>query len=183
MVWNQDMVQQQLRTTPPRCFYDICPEPLPGVQQEGGIVLTAWKITLGDSSGRHCSVVGIPTLVRSNPPSILLFGNLAVKYSGKLIEIFNPVVHGYHNEISRMEGELHDVCNSEAPDERKEYTCPNCASPLFSLTAFFYYQDGAIEVFLEEPDYPISDMFNSFNLYGVCVNCHEESTIAEFDGL
>jgi hypothetical protein len=147
------------------------------------MLIAAWTITLGPNSSGYCSVIGTPTPVNGNPPSVLLFGNLAVKGSGRLIEIFDPTVHGYHNEVGRMEDGVQDIINHEISDDRKMYSCPSCASTVFLLIAFFYYQEGVIEVFLEEPELPISDMFNSFNLYGTCATCHRESTIAEFDGL
>jgi hypothetical protein len=183
MVWDRVTIQQRLQATPPRCLHEIYPEAVPGVQPEGGMIIVAWAINLGPTSGGHCSVVGTPTRVEGHPPSILLFGNLAVEANEKLIEIFDPTIHGYQNEVSRLEDGAQDNVTREIFDDRKEYSCPRCASTVFSLTAVFYYQEGAIEVFLREPELPISDMFNSFNLYGVCIACHKASTIAEFDGL
>jgi hypothetical protein len=57
-------------------------------------------------------VIGTPVLVKTTPPTILLFGNLSIRQGRNLIEIFNPVVDGYHNEINRMEGATHDVSDT-----------------------------------------------------------------------
>jgi hypothetical protein len=146
------------------------------------MVVAGWS--LSGPSGNLCySVLGVPTLINSDPASTLLFGPLAVQDNKGLIEIFDPSVHGYHNENAKLEECLGDEIRDEDTGLRKHYTCPSCGSLLFSLTAVFYYQQGAIEVFMAEPDLPMSDMFNSFNLYGVCVSCQQEATIAEFDGL
>lgn len=183
MGWDRDTVQQRLRTIAPKCLHATCSEPEQDIRSEDGMVITAWRITVGANSSTSCSVVGNPTLINSEPPSLLLFGNLGIKGNGVLVELFDPIRHGYHNEIARLEGEAEDTMQHELADDRKEYTCPICSSAGFLVTAFFYYQEGAIEVFLEESNLPISDMFNAFYLSGVCVNCHTESRIAEFDGL
>jgi hypothetical protein len=182
MLWDRNTIQRQIQTIPPTCLEGSFPKAETGNLPVGEVVVATWKIS-GSSGNPYCSVAGVPTLIDSRPPSTLLFGNLAIKVSVALIEIFDPSVHGYRNENARIEDGWQKTSSPEQHLARKEYTRPNCGSLTFSLTAVFDYQQGAIDVFLSEPNLPTSDMFNSFNLYGVCALCGTLSAIAEYDGL
>jgi hypothetical protein len=156
---------------------------LPLLHEANGGLTTAWRISVTSSSD-SCSVVGDLTEILSSPGTFLLFGCLALKGEEKTVELFNPARHGYHNENLMLENESELVSRDKTgPIERDYFPCPSCSSISFILKACFYYQSGAIDVFLDEPTLPISDYFNAFNLYGVCAQCAEESVIAEFDGL
>src|SRR6516162_6701650 len=107
MASNRNTVQQRLQTIPPKCLLHTSPTVVRGIPPTGDMVVAGWS--LSGPSGNLCySVLGVPTLINSDPASTLLFGPLAVQDNKGLIEIFDPSVHGYHNENAKLEECLGD---------------------------------------------------------------------------
>src|SRR5581483_4536470 len=153
-----------------------------GPQVLDDAIIVTW--TLGVSAaGDPCLAIGEPTVVSADPPVKLLFGPLALESGGKRVEIFNPVMHGFNNEIDRLQAGLSAPAPDEGPDGRGPFQCPDCLSTTFAIQAAVWYQPGAVDLFARKPHLPIPDLFNDFNLHGVCSACGRRAVIAEFDGL
>ena len=173
---------EQIQTVPPKCLQGASVTADVFAGNPYGVFAVAWQFS-GSACNADCSVLGVPTQVGSDPRSTLMFGGLAIRVGNTLVEIFDPSIHGYHNENARLERGIVKARKPEQYSNRKEFICLNCGSSSFFLTGVFYYQQGAIDVFRLEPDLPLSDMFTSFNLLGECAACRTRWTIAEFDGL
>lgn len=129
-------------------------------------------------------VIGEQRLITENPPTHILLGDLAIMYQSDTVEIFDPVCHGYNNEIDVIdEGVVKPVPDAQLLSQRRPFECEQCTAKLFSVTVKTYYQHGTVDTLLKHPDLPSSDLFNAFNVYGTCANCQRHNIIAEFDGL
>ena len=184
-----DLKQLVLRLshTPPRCIHSAWPRALRSLSQilddAGSIIFTSWAVSaLPDLN--QCKVVGEPTLVTSEPPASLLFGPLALVSQNHTVELFNPVIHGFNNEIDVIDSKItKPVPDAELLSRRRPFECEQCGVTLFSVSVSIYYQRGTVDLLLKYPDLPTPDMFNAINIYGICAACGQQNVIAEADGL
>lgn len=89
------------------------------------------------------------------------------------IPLLDTRQHGYHGEI----GESTKWVGTDAP---AVYECPQCRGTSFGLAVTFFYWDGALDLWEDEPDIAIEDYFNEFSLCGECAACRVIVTISEF---
>jgi hypothetical protein len=177
----------RLANTSPRCIMQAWPRALRSLSQvlddSDDIIFTSWAVNVSPDHSQ-CMVIGEPTLIKPEPRTRLLFGPLALVYHNHIVEIFDPVIHGFNNEIDVIDSKI----VKPAPDAqllsyRRPFECEQCVANLFSVSVNIYYQHGTVDILLKYPDLPSSDMFNAFNLYGICAACQRKNTIAEVDGL
>jgi hypothetical protein len=129
-------------------------------------------------------VIGEPRSITTNPPTHILLGALALMYQDNIVEIFDPVSHGFNNEIDVIdEGITKPSPDTQLLSRRKPFECEQCATKLFSVIVKVFYQFGTIDILLKSPNLPSPDTFNAFNVYGVCATCQRMNIIAEADGL
>ena len=187
-------IVERLRSTPASCMGGIrlspakFPVPLDSVKS----VCVEWEIAiksvwrLGCTCGEErCHVLGYP-LRDLNPdydgPDFI--GPLGFDCSacGKVTEILDTDVHGYHAESAKIEGGIGPV-KIRGEEARCHFPCSACGANLFVVTIGFIYWPGAFDLFLDEPDLPIQEFFNEFLCYGRCVSCGEVSAITDFGKL
>ena len=101
---------------------------------------------------------------------------------GKVIEIIDTDVHGYHSQLARIEGGVGSAkLRGEGP--RSCFPCAACAAGFFAVMVGFVYWDGVFDFFLDEPDLPPEEFFIVFLCYGYCTACGHISDISDFGKL
>jgi len=181
MSWNLEAIRKHLGTVAPNCIDKTCPQNVSCEEQASGTIVASWQISV-KSDPKYCSAIGHLTKLSSG--MFLLFDPVAIKGDTKnAVEIFDSTVHGYHRVLLLLEGNSAPFHDESDFLDRVPYTCGHCGSTSFLLRACYSYPRGGLEIFLEDPNLPISDLFSAFNLFGVCQCCFVEETIAEFDGL
>ncbi len=91
---------------------------------------------------------------------------------GKITELLDTDLHGYHAECGKLEGHPGGA-KFRGSGERCAFSCTRCGQVVFEFTVGFVYHDGAIDLFLEEPDLLWEDFFDVFLCYGRCEGCKE----------
>jgi hypothetical protein len=177
----------KLANTPPRCLNTAWPRALQSPSQildnSNEYIATSWAIKAIPNHSQ-CMVIGTPVSIATNPPSQILFSPLALMYQGIVVEIFDPVNHGYNSEIDVIDAGIQKpTLDAQSLSQREPFECEQCAAKLFSVTAKVFYQYGTIDMLQKYIDLPTSDMFNAFNVYGVCATCQRMNIVAEADGL
>jgi hypothetical protein len=187
-------IGDRLRSTPPSCVggfrltpaeIPISPDRVKSASVEWAIsIKSVWRLgcTCGEDRGH---VLGHP-LHDLNPdyddPEFV--GPLGFECSacGKVAEIIDTDLHGYHVEVARIEGGGGSV-KIRGEGDRRRFPCPACEADSFIVTVAFIYWPAAIDLFYEQPHLPMEEFFLEFLSYGRCDSCGEVSAITDFGKL
>lgn len=152
----------KLTETPPRCLRVASPLALLSQKLENTYTCfaTAWS-GRAHSDYIHSMVIGEPTWISSQPPMLILFGQIGLMCEDKTMALFYFVTHGFNNEIDVIDAGIEKPSpNQSLLKRRKSFECVRCTSKLFRLEVMIYYQAGTIEMLQSNIDLPFSDMFN-----------------------
>jgi hypothetical protein len=162
-------IKKRLQTTPPRCLQrlELVPASLDAESPE--LFITAWKIgcPCGMTAGSILAYVGMDT----NELRISVTPLAYVCSVGHVTELLDTDRHGYHAEVARLEGDELGSAKTKGEGPRTYFPCPHCGAKQFKLTVAFCYWQAAFDLFLDEPELPIEDFFNEFELRGTCERC------------
>ena len=101
---------------------------------------------------------------------------------GKLTEVIDTDIHGYHAEIAKREGGIGSAkCRGEGP--RQAWPCPECKGELFALIVAFIFWDAVLDLVADEPELPPQEFFTIFLPFARCVGCGHLSEPTDFGKL
>jgi hypothetical protein len=180
-------LSKRLREVPPRCISLAQTSPAhyssDTAVDENDLFATCWAIGVY-SSHDHCAVLGKSRNITSSPPTTVLQGAIGLLSGDKLIEIFDPSVHGYNNEIDAIDCGIEKLPIPAAVlASRHSFYCDKCRRTNFLVNVSTYFQPGTLDILMSDESLPASDMFNSFNITGICQYCMFINIISEADGL
>ncbi len=179
-----ELTTERLRTTPPTCVrgFRLTPTELPVTYDDD--CKSVWRLACdcGEERGR---VLGYPlhdyNPTYDGPECYLSPLGFECSCCGKVTEIIDTDIHGYHSEVAKIEGGIGSV-KSRGEGPRRPFSCLACGAQLFVVTVSFVYWPAAFDL-LEEPELPILEFFNEFLSYGRCVACGEVSALTNFGKL
>ncbi|MCZ2342009.1 MAG: hypothetical protein LC104_09465 [Bacteroidales bacterium] len=178
---------KRIRTLPPRCIGTAWPSPasIPdsALRESDDIPVACWSVR-AHATNDHSSVLGKPYAVASVLNGTVLLGAIAISSGTEILEIFDPSVHGFNNEIDVIDCGMKKA--SMPPNDlndRLPFHCDRCQGVVFTVKIMTYFQPGTVVILLTHDDLPTSDMFNAFNVFGTCLACGMNNIIAEADGL
>lgn len=91
-------------------------------------------------------------------------------------EIIDTEEDGYHGRIGAS-AVYHGTGKPEA------FACGQCAGTRWQLQAFVEMNEGAFDLWFDEPDISLENYFDVFRLDGVCAQCQSAVVIANFENL
>jgi hypothetical protein len=101
---------------------------------------------------------------------------------GKITEIIDTAIHGYHSEVAKLEGGTGSA-KLRGKGARLAFACPKCTSNVLEVTVEFVYWDAAFDLFVDEPELPCQEFFNVFLSYGRCAACGKSFELTDFGKL
>jgi hypothetical protein len=183
--WNWDRLRNHLLTKPPACVQGFnltsAQPPACGAEHIG----SSWQIAC-DCGGRQGAILGysLKDYVHQYDGPIVFLSPLAFECSdcGKVTEILDTDLHGYHSEVAKLEGGVGSAkVRGEGP--RSRFACPACGREQFMIEALFYYWACSSDIFWDDPPLPCQEFFNEFLLRGTCTNCGKVSPMTDFGKL
>lgn len=178
-------IQHHLCSTPPECVqgFRLTATQLPVNWSDS--FKTVWRLTCfcGVDTG---SVLGYP-LSRFNSDyhgPELFIGPLAFDCSGcgKVTEIIDTDLHGYHSELAKLEGGP-GSCKIKGDGVRDRFRCLECREPRFSMIVAFVYWEAVYDLAMDEPSLAVENFFTVFVSCGICANCGKIAHVTDFGKL
>jgi hypothetical protein len=102
---------------------------------------------------------------------------------GRVAELLDTDLHGYHCEIERLEGGSPKGTKYRGEGPRDHFPCSHCGAQQFEVVAGFVYWDEVFDLVLDEPGLAAEDFFNEFLSYGQCTNCRKSSRLTDLGKL
>jgi hypothetical protein len=173
-----------LRSTVPSCLSNakVTPAQLP--EPFDNNPCSIWQIACrcGDTNGRFLGYSLRNYNTDYDGPECFL-SPLAFECSACQIvtELLDTDRHGYHVEVTRLEGDETGSSKLRGEGPRTAFCCPGCGSEVFSVIVgfVFWYPDELCE----EVDERWEDFFSVFLSHCKCVGCGKTSQPTDFGKL
>jgi hypothetical protein len=180
-----EQIAGRLRAAPPSCIrgFRLTQAELPVAWDDN--CRSVWRLVCacGEDRGR---ILGYPLRdydpEYDGPECFLSPLGFECSACGKVTEIMDTDLHGYHSEVAKIEGGVGSV-KIRGEGARQQFPCTACRAQVFVVTAGFVYWSAAFDLFLDEPELPFQEFFNLFLSYGKCVACGEVSALTDFGKL
>lgn len=86
----------------------------------------------------------------------------------QVTEILDTGIHGYHAEVSKLEGGTGSA-KIRGAGEHRIYHCKHCGNDTFGfVTGFVYWH---FDIIFDEPELPAQNFFNEFLMLCTCGRC------------
>ena len=175
-------IEAHIRATPPACLQSlrVSSAELPGKADKN--FKATWRLAC-KCGGDACRVLGYP-LQDLNPDYKGQFwvGPLGFDCTkcGKVSEILDTNLHGYHAEVAKLEGGTGST-QVLGTGKRSTFLCPNCDKSVFDVAVgFVFWHFDLIE---DEPELPGENFFNEFLMGCTCMKCDHVSEPTGFGKL
>ncbi len=183
---------EQLKITPPRCLAKLSVKVADLPVHFDNSPKSTWRLACGQCGEQAGFLLGhsFQKLDPTYVGRLIFVSPLAFKCSKchTSAELLDTDLHGYHNELSLLEGDEPCGTKYRGDGEREEYLCSSCQNISFRLIVSFVYWPDAIEEILELFDElcsqaPLKEFFSLFLCYASCTTCDALSEPTDFGKL
>jgi hypothetical protein len=164
-----EQIKRHLQTVPPSCVvgFRLAPAELPIEWDDS--CRSVWRLACG-CGGEQGRVLGYPLgdykALPGGPDCFISPIGFECSTCGKVTEVIDTDLHGYHAEVGKREGGIGSVkYRGEGP--RAAWPCPQCGGQVFGLTVAFIFW-GAVFDLADEPGWPLQEFFNVFLPFARC---------------
>jgi hypothetical protein len=179
-----DELLTQLSQTPPTCISGFVSSPTELPEPWDDNPRSVWQLACrcGSKVGR---LLGYPLKDYNNEyegPMIFLSPlGFECCECGMVTDVLDTDIHGYHAEVSRLEGSDCGSAKLRGEGLRQAFRCPSCDADSFAMTVGFVF--WYVDELLEEFDDKWENLFNVFLCHCKCSKCGQWSQPTEFGKL